>query len=85
MSAKQNLTKVFDSGAVVTEDCDNPGPEHLQGGYVGRKDTERTGKCGHVNLCHTGLLEEHLESGDGEIHSLTYGLSCNSHTSTTGD
>lgn len=61
---KQNLTKVFDRGAVVTEDCDNTGPEHLQGGYVGREDTEHTVKCGHVNLFHTGPVEKHLESGD---------------------
>lgn len=58
----QNLTKIFDRGAIVTDDCDNTGPEHLQSGYVGRKDTERTSECGHVNLFHTGLFEKHLES-----------------------
>lgn len=60
----QNLTKVFDSGTVIIKDCDDTGPEHLQGGYMGRKDAKRASKCGHVDLFHTGLFEIHLESGD---------------------
>jgi len=55
-----NLTEVFSRGAVVIEDRDNAGPEHLQGGYVGRQDTKRTSKCGHVDLFHAGLFEKHL-------------------------
>lgn len=64
LSLRQNLTKVFSRGAVITEDGDDAGPEHLQGRYVGRKDTERTGQRGHVDLLHAGLFEKHLESGD---------------------
>lgn len=62
---KPNLTKVFGSRAIVVEDCDHTGPEHLQGGYVGRKDAECTSKRGHINLFHAGLFEKHLENGDG--------------------
>lgn len=71
-----NLTKVFSRGTIVTEDCDHTRPEHLQGGDMGREDTKRTGKRGHINLLHTGLFEEDLQMWDSRLktHSPTYGL-----------
>ena len=59
---RRSLTKVFDRWAVVIVDCDHAGPEHLQGGDVGREDTECTGECGHINLLHIGPAEKHLET-----------------------
>lgn len=59
---KQKLTEVLGRGPIITEDRDNAGPEHLQGGDVGGQDTERTCKSGHVHLFHTGLFEKHLQS-----------------------
>lgn len=56
----QNLTEVLDGGAVIAENCDDTGPEDLQGGDVGRKDAECARERGHVHLFNTGLLEEHL-------------------------
>lgn len=61
---KHSLTKVFNRGAIIIEDCDNTWSEHLQGRYVGREDTECTSKCGYIDLLHTGLSEKHLASGD---------------------
>lgn len=55
------LTKVFSRGAVLIEDRDNTGPEHLQGGNVGRKDAKRTCERRDVYLFHTGFFEEHLQ------------------------
>lgn len=57
---KENLTEVFGRRAIIIKDCDNTRPEHLQGGYVGRKDTECTGKRGDIHLFHTGLFEINL-------------------------
>lgn len=65
---KEYLTKVFSRGAVLTKDCDNTGPEHLQGGHVGRKDTKCTSKCWHVDLFHTGFIKEHLEEKTHKQH-----------------
>lgn len=55
------LTKVFSRGAVLIEDRDNTGPEHLQGGNVGRKDAKRTCERRDVYLFHTGFFEENLQ------------------------
>lgn len=60
----QSLTKVLDGGAIITENCDNSGPEDLQGGDVGRKDAESTRQCGYVHLFHTGLFEKDLRNRD---------------------
>lgn len=59
------LTKVFGGGPVITEDCDDPGPEHLQGGHVGREDTKCTSECGHIYLFDTGLLVVDLREWRG--------------------
>lgn len=56
----QSLTKVLDGGAVITENCDDSGPEDLQGGDVGREDAKCTRECRYVHLFHTGLFEKHL-------------------------
>lgn len=55
------LTKVFSSGAIIIEDRDDAGPEHLQGGHVGGEDTKCTSKCRHIHLLHAGLFEENLQ------------------------
>lgn len=60
----QSLTEILDGGAVIAENCDDTGPEDLQGGDVGRKDAECTRERGHVHLFNTGLLEEHLRGRD---------------------
>lgn len=66
-----NLTKVLGRGAVVIDDCHDAGPEHLQGGNVGREDAESAGECGDVDLLHTGLLEKHLQ-GEGNTRSFIH-------------
>lgn len=61
LKKRANLTKVLGRGAVITEDSDDAGPEHLKGGNVGREDAESAGECGDVDLFHTGFFEKHLQ------------------------
>lgn len=43
LKRRTNLTKVLGRGAVITEDSDDPGPEHLKGGNMGWEDAESAG------------------------------------------
>lgn len=74
LDKRTNLTKVLGRGAVITEDGDDAGPEHLKGGNVGREDAESAGECGDVDLFHTGLFEKHLRGREAHssIHSCMY-------------
>lgn len=55
------LTEVFGGGAVLSVDNDQPWPQDLQGGHVGRQDTKGPRLRGHIHLPDIGAIEENLE------------------------
>lgn len=42
-------------------DNNQPWPQDLQGGHVGRKDAKGSGLRGHIHLPDVGTVEKHLE------------------------
>lgn len=56
------LTEVFGGGAVFSVDNDQPWPQDLQGGHVGRQDTKGPRLRGHIHLPDVGAIEENLKS-----------------------
>lgn len=59
------LTKVFGGGAVLGVDNNQPRPQHLQGGYVGRQDAKGSRLRGNVHLPDVGTAEKYLEGQAG--------------------
>lgn len=55
------LTKVLSGGAIFSVDHNQPRPQDLQSGHMGRQDTKGSSECGHVHLPDVGTIEEHLE------------------------
>lgn len=75
------LTKVFGGGAILSMDNNQPWPQDLQGGHVGRKDAKGSCLRGHIHLPDVGTVEKHLEKHRecvtaGQSSSARDGLPC---------
>lgn len=60
-----NLTEILSGGAVVREHGDNTGPENLESGNVGGKDSEHPRQRRDVHLLHARRVKKHLRKKRG--------------------